>query len=136
MKSKTRPRTVLNIRINPKIKKEFLDTVKEKKLNICHIAEALLIAWTEGTKNRPRDIGLTPGTTLVVNQKFENVIARGRRRKRMFEPAPNCYTENGYWIYRKPERDEPLSKQGHVLECECSICKPLKSLFQRAMTSA
>lgn len=123
-----RPRTTLQIRINPKIKKEFLDAVKEKNLNVCHIAEALFCAWIEGAKNRPPDIGMTSGATLVINQKFESVVARSRREikgghEKQYRPEDNCY-KNTMWSYRKPEKGELLSILGHVLECECSVCKP------------
>ena len=131
MKSQTRPRETFGVRINPKIKKEFLDAVKEKKLNSCHIIEALMIAWVEGTKKRPRGLGLAVGSTLTINQKFENVVARSRREikgSKLFKPEDNCY-KNTMWSYRKPEKGELVSILGHVSECECNVCKPFVARF-------
>lgn len=147
-----RPRTTLTIRINPKIKKEFLAIIKEKGLNTCHIAEALFAAWIEGTKVTSRAVGLRPGLILTINQKFENVVAgsssgnvggsrirrlkRGSRdgtsltpistgeKKRLYRPDDNCYSKKagGMWEHRRMDSPSDINKLGHHISCECLDC--------------
>lgn len=124
MKSKTRPRTTFSFRINPKIKKDFLAIINKKKLNSCHILEALIVGWTQGMLKAPPHLGYTAGTTLVFNQKFENVVARDRRRKRQFRPEENCYSEKlgGIWLYVQPDLKSDVRENGHHISCECRDC--------------
>ena len=87
-----------------------------------------MVAWIEGIKHAPA-ASVNPkqhaGLTIEVNQKFERVVKRARRKSGVteFKPEGNCY-KNTMWTYRKPEKGELLSILGHVLECECSVCKP------------
>ena len=136
MKSENRPRTTFSFRINPEIKKDFLAIINEKRLNSCHILEALIVGWTEGIGHLPRKSGYTAGATLVFNQKFENVIARSRRESKVkgefnreYKHADNCYSlkRGGVWFYNRPDAKDDLQKNGHHVFCECRDCKPSSS---------
>jgi len=135
MKSKKRPRETFGVRINPEIKTLFLDAIKQKKLNSCHILEALMVAWVEGTKKRPRDLGLAVGSTLTINQKFENVVARSRREikggVKQYKPEYNCYSKKagGIWGFRRIDSPSDVNKFGHHISCECLDCSGRRANF-------
>ena len=126
MVTKSRARIVQSIRVNPKLWNLFKQAVEQKGFSICFILETLMQAWTTSAA---AIVSVTESSSLTINQKIEYMVERPRRRmvgvvKKHLE---NVYF-NGVWTYRKPEKGEILSKLGHVPECECSICKPFKSL--------
>lgn len=131
-----RPRKCYSIRINPEIEKEFKDAIKEKGLSTCLVIEALMIAWVEGTKNRPPPTGITAGRTITITQNFPRVVKRERRGNKgviEFRPEDNCYVKNrgGFavnaWTYVKPASKDDVNRFGHHVSCVCLDCSGQRS---------
>jgi len=129
-----RNRIVFSVRIDPKIAKDFKDRIEETKLSTCFIIEALMVAWTEGSKYIPPASSLPKplaGHTITITQNFQRVVKRERRKSGVTElrPEDNCYVKNspsGFavnnWCYRKPADKSDINRFSHHVSCVCLDC--------------
>jgi len=116
-------RIMFGVKINAKIKRDFLEAVYKEGLSTCQIIEALMVAWVEGRKAVPAT-GLNQSKTITVNQYFQRFLKRGGRRD--FSPAvpvANFYNADGtVWQYVDVPAEE-LNVNGHAAGCGCSECR-------------
>lgn len=116
---------MFGVRIKADLKREFTVLVKENGLSTCLVVEALLHGWIEGFKVAPASMvnqshEIVP---VVINQKFERVVKRGRRDFKEFIPEPNFYNKEAtIWEYKDVEMGE-LAANGHAPGCGCSECR-------------
>ena len=111
-------RETFAVKIESELKKEFQKTVKEQGLSTCFVCETLFRAWLEGLK-APKMAKVNRAECIVINQKFERVIKRGRRTFKAYEPDSNFYNrKNNDWEYRPG----PINDNDHALGCGCSVC--------------
>ena len=109
---------MFSVKIDSVLKREFQKVVKEQGLSTCFICETLFRAWLEGLK-APKMAKVDRAECIVINQKFERVIKRGRRTYKAYEPDSNFYNpKNNDWEYRSG----PMNDFGHALGCACSQC--------------
>lgn len=127
MVTKRGGRIVQSIRVNPQSWNRFKQAVQKKGFSTCFILETLMDAWTASAA---AIVSVTGSSTLQITQKIDYVVERPRRVKGFRTPLENCYL-NGCWTYRRPETGEILSRLHHVLECECSVCKPFVGVALR-----
>ncbi len=122
-------RVDFHIKIYKETKELFKQTCQQRGFSTCFIAETLFTGWIAAASRTSK---AHPSSTLTINQKIEYMVERPRRRMKgvLKQHLANCYL-NGCWTYRRPETGETLSRLHHVLECECSVCKPFVGVALR-----
>ena len=111
------------IAIEPVLWKEFKKALEERGLSTCFVLETLIQAWLAGTKAPPSN-KVHPSGAIVVNQTFQRVVKRERRKSTFseseYKPEDNFYNpKSNFWEYRLG----PCNLNGHVAGCACSQCR-------------
>ena len=114
------PRVFFGVKINPKIKKDYLEAIYKEGLSTCQITEALMVAWVEGRKVAPA-VGLNQSKTITIIQNFTRLVKRERRLyKTEYKREANCFDPVIGWFF---DEDEPLNERGHTIICKCAECR-------------
>jgi predicted DNA-binding protein len=106
----------LTVRCDPETKKALKEFSKQSGITSCQIIHALLTAYLWGMREKSQYVDKSP----TINLTIERSVLRARRHSVSDIEGYNFYQgKNGLWLHQ----DGELNSNGHVVGCECLLCR-------------
>jgi len=130
------PKITVSFRCNRELWKSFKKQIRAQGLSICHVLEPMIFGWLNGYVNICDTIKPLKIENLVVERAVKRVRRYGVEDVEAAGSNPgdvgrfvDFYDEATLWKRVKVEDDSDVNEHGHLVGCQCSVCR--KEVTQR-----